>query len=125
MERDHDPREENRRDRGAESSEAIFWRSSLEIWTCQRELKQGAGRGVTRCVDPRPEFWPQSAVFRAVPREDLELAIGSKRSLSKDVEHLRSHGLVDTQPYMTGRDRCHARDLDAIAGIHLLESRCR
>lgn len=44
--------------------------------------------------------------FRAVPQEDLERAASNGRTLSEDVRRLREAGLVATQRYVAGRDRC-------------------
>ena len=44
--------------------------------------------------------------FRAVPKEDLERATSTARTLSEDVRRLREAGLVATQRYVAGRDRC-------------------
>jgi hypothetical protein len=44
--------------------------------------------------------------FRAVPRDDLERATGRTREgRDKQIEHLRSSGLIETRPFGAGRSR--------------------
>ncbi len=112
MARHHEPREErvsedlrSRRDR-----EAAQCDDPLDVFTRDLDLPRDANRERVEEYSLRrseARILASVAVFRAIPREDLEeVADSSRRSLTKDVEHLRSLGLLESRRYVTGRDRC-------------------
>ena len=71
--------------------------------------------------------------FRAVPRHDLESPAGRAREArDRQIEHLRSSGLIETRPFGAGRSRTtlvtlteHGRDLLDAAQDRSLDDRQR
>jgi hypothetical protein len=51
------------------------------------------------------EILAAAGAFRVVPLNDLRRPDDRANELGKDVEHLRREGLVDTMPYIVGRER--------------------
>lgn len=107
-----------------------------------RELSQDPREALTREVDlPRgparervrrrswegelrgseAEILATAGAFRVVPLDDLRRSDDRPNRLRKDVEHLRQEGLIDTTPYIVGRERTTLVTLTE-RGRELLES---
>lgn len=111
MSRDRDPRDEtlSERDRPRDERTAERPDDPHDVFVRDLDLPDGPKRervGEYKLRGSETRILAVVGAFRAVPQEDLERGSRSSRSLSKDVERLRGAGLLTSQPYMTGRDRC-------------------
>src|SRR4051794_6213431 len=128
MWRDHDPRSHDRESpraseyersdlsrgsRGSSDPRETLPRHSRDVFTRGLALPRGSRR---QRVTVRERTYELSGsdvrllatvgAFRAVPRGDLELT-GARRRSDRDrqIEHLRSSGLIATRPFGAGRSR--------------------
>ena len=114
--RPHDalePRDVDRGSRGSSDPREAFSRDPREVFTRGLGLPRGSRR---QRVALRTRTYELSGsdvrllatvgAFRAVPRDDLNQSTGrADGSRDKQIEHLRSSGLIETRPFGAGRSR--------------------
>lgn len=136
MSRDIDPRQEDRDRpdmsrgyRGAAETQRAAVTDIREVFSRELELPRGTSR---RTVENRDRSFDLRAsevrilatagAFRVVPAKDLPSEYGhTPNPRSGDLRHLREQGLIETVPYVVGREKTSLVTLTA-AGRDLLWS---
>jgi len=135
MSRDIDPRDTDRaradisrgargggdeRDATASASHAVLARDlDLPRGTTRERVRVRAWEGELRGSEVH--VLATTGAFRVVPIEELRRPDDRPHALRKDVERLRAEGLVQTMPYVAGKDRTTLVTLTE-RGRHVLES---
>lgn len=120
MYRDIDPRDADR-DRpeisrgsrgGGEPDRIDLSQDPREALARDLDLPRGTSRDRVRRRDWEGELrgsevriLAAAGAFRVLPQDDLRDSAASRSGLRKDIEHLRREGLIDTKPYVVGRER--------------------
>ena len=106
-----EPRELDRGSRGGSDPREVLPRDPRDVFTRGLALPRGNRRQRITVRDRTYELRGSDVrlmatvgAFRAVPLRDLETAEGRGRS-SRDIDHLRSAGLIETRPFGAGRSR--------------------
>lgn len=108
-----EPREVDRGSRGGTDPREALSRDPRDVFTRGLSLPRGSRRQRVALRDRTYELSGSDVrvlatvgAFRAVPQRDLESVTGRTRGgRDKQLEHLRSSGLIDTRPFGAGSSR--------------------